>query len=216
MGNPQVEFYQTSGGDSDVRGELGDRGNKGNGALNPEIFAKRCDTACLPRNRGIFGCARATATKSIPFERYRQVGLESQFTRGTDQRLSRYRVGEVGDDRGTWLPNTRTGGTWRMIYSRTCMKAEVCGCGCATFSSGLTHEYYEMTEYCRRQRLLSSRPAGWWAGLEWAHPLNFLANASMQVAVQVVASRCSTDSHGGSCGNQGCMAYLNMSKNVGL
>ncbi|KAI6105968.1 hypothetical protein EDD16DRAFT_1730186 [Pisolithus croceorrhizus] len=105
MGNCWVEFYKTSGGDSDVRGELGDRGNKGNGALNPEIFAKRYDTACLPKNHDIFACAGAIATKGIPFERYRRVRPESQFARGTDEWSPRYQVGEVGDDRGrgVWL-----------------------------------------------------------------------------------------------------------------
>ncbi|KAI6105242.1 hypothetical protein EDD16DRAFT_1524345 [Pisolithus croceorrhizus] len=88
--------YKNPRCDNNVRGELGDRGNKGNGALNPEIFAKRCDTACLPKNRGIFGCTRATATKSIPLERYRRVHPETRFARGTDEQLLRYRVGEVG------------------------------------------------------------------------------------------------------------------------
>ncbi|KAI6105241.1 hypothetical protein EDD16DRAFT_1633506 [Pisolithus croceorrhizus] len=66
-----------------------------------------------------------------------------------------------------------------------------------------------------RQWLLFSRLAGWWARLEWAHPSNFPVNVSMQVTAQVVASGCSTGSHGGSCGNQGCVAYLNMSMNTG-
>ncbi|KAI6103895.1 hypothetical protein EDD16DRAFT_1730684 [Pisolithus croceorrhizus] len=96
--------------ESDVRGELGDRGNKGNGALNPEIFAKRCDTACLPKNCDIFACVGAIATKGIPLERYRRVHPESRFARGTDEWSSRYRVSEVGDDKGTRLPNTRMGG----------------------------------------------------------------------------------------------------------
>ncbi|KAI6096431.1 hypothetical protein EDD16DRAFT_1732893 [Pisolithus croceorrhizus] len=60
-----------------------------------------------------------------------------------------------------------------------------------------------MTEYHRRQRLLSSRLAGWWAGLGWAHPSNFPVNASI------------TGSHGGSRGNQGCAAYLSTSTIAG-
>ncbi|KAI5987381.1 hypothetical protein EDD15DRAFT_2199602 [Pisolithus albus] len=91
----------------DVRGELGERGNKGNGAPNPEIFAKRCDPACLPKNCDIFGCTETAATKSISYERYRRVRPESQFARGTDELSSRYRVGEVGDDKGARLPDTR-------------------------------------------------------------------------------------------------------------
>ncbi|KAI6111568.1 hypothetical protein EDD16DRAFT_1521895 [Pisolithus croceorrhizus] len=72
-----------------------------------------------------------------------------------------------------------------------------------------------MTEYHRRQMILFSRPASWWAGLEWACPSNFLVDASMQVAVWVVASRHSTGSLKGSHGNQGCVAYLNTSMNTG-
>ncbi|KAI6106770.1 hypothetical protein EDD16DRAFT_158724 [Pisolithus croceorrhizus] len=238
MGNCWVEFYETSGGDSDVRGELGDRGNRENGAPNPEIFHISSYSAFLQRMGDIYRCAGPVMTKGIPFESYRRVGLESQIARGTDERSSRYRVGEAGDDKGTWLPDTCKGDSKSDIFMkernkntikrsqwataapcrlpRTCMKVEVCGCGCATFSSRLTHEYYEMTESRRRQRLLFSRLAGWWAGLEWAHPSNFLVSASMQVAVQVVArGYSSTGSHGGSRGNRGCASYLNTSTSVG-
>ncbi|KAI6095021.1 hypothetical protein EDD16DRAFT_1733547 [Pisolithus croceorrhizus] len=94
--NHWAEFYETSGGDREARAELGERGNTRNGAPNPEIFAKWCDTACLPKNRDIFACVGAIATKGIPLERYRRVHPESRFARGTDEWSSRYRVGEVG------------------------------------------------------------------------------------------------------------------------
>ncbi|KAI6115086.1 hypothetical protein EDD16DRAFT_1727508 [Pisolithus croceorrhizus] len=96
------------------------------------------------------------------------------------------------------------------------MKAKVCGCGWETFSSRLTHEYYEMTESHRRQRLLFSRLASWWARPEWAHPSNFPVDASMQVVVQVVTrGYSSTGSLGGSRGNRGCPAYLSTSTIAG-
>ncbi|KAI6106761.1 hypothetical protein EDD16DRAFT_1523687 [Pisolithus croceorrhizus] len=117
VGNRWAEFYETSGGDRGAQGELGDRGNRENGASNPEIFAKRCDPACLPRNRDIFVCAGAIATKGIPLERYRRVHPESRFARGMDEWSSRYRVGEVGGmtkARGCLIP---VWGTRRAIYS---------------------------------------------------------------------------------------------------
>ncbi|KAI6095323.1 hypothetical protein EDD16DRAFT_760671 [Pisolithus croceorrhizus] len=99
--------------------------------------------------------------------------------------------------------------------TRTGTKAEVCDCGCATFSSRLTPEYCKTTKCRRRQRLLFSRLASWWAGLGWAHPSNFPVNASMQVAAQVVARGYSTGSHRGSCRNWGCASYLNTSTSMG-
>ncbi|KAI6109311.1 hypothetical protein EDD16DRAFT_1728839 [Pisolithus croceorrhizus] len=152
MGNRWVEFYETSGGDSDVRGELGDRGNRENGAPNPEIFAKRCDPACLPRNHGIFGCARAAVTKSIPFERHRRVHPESRFARGTDEWSSRYRVTEKGI-------NT--------IKDPNGLKQPPVDSLEPVQRPRLTPGYCEMTE-C----------PGWWAGPEWAHPSNFLSRES--------------------------------------
>ncbi|KAI6123642.1 hypothetical protein EDD16DRAFT_1725185 [Pisolithus croceorrhizus] len=111
----------------------------------------------------IYRCTGPVMMKGIPFESYRRVGLKSQIARGTDEQLSRYRVGEVGDDRGMWLPDTHPNGLWQPPV-----------------------DSLEPVRRLRRQRLLSSRLAGWWAGLEWAHPSNFLANASMRVTVQVV------------------------------
>ncbi|KAI6119528.1 hypothetical protein EDD16DRAFT_1519359 [Pisolithus croceorrhizus] len=96
MGNRWVEFYETSGGDSDVWGELGGHGNRENSAPNPEIFHISSYSAFLQRMGDIYRCAGPVMTKGIPFESYRRVGLESQFARGTDKRSSRYRVGEVG------------------------------------------------------------------------------------------------------------------------
>ncbi|KAI6095320.1 hypothetical protein EDD16DRAFT_1733427 [Pisolithus croceorrhizus] len=152
VGNRQAEFYETSGGDRGAQGELGERGNRENGAPNPEIFAKQCDTACLPKNCDIFACAGAIATKSIPFESLR----EGQMSGRRDIKLARW--GMTRDPNGLQQPS---------IDSLEPVRGP-----------RLTPEYYEMTKSRRRQRLLSSRLAGWWAGLEWAHPSNLPSRES--------------------------------------
>ncbi|KAI6113743.1 hypothetical protein EDD16DRAFT_1521123 [Pisolithus croceorrhizus] len=218
MGNRWVEFYETSGGDSDVRGELGDRGNRENGAPNPEIFAKRCDPACLPRNHGIFGCARAAVTKSIPFERYRRVHPESRFARGTDEWSSRYRVSEVGGMTEAHDCLILVWGTRRAIYPNGLKQPPV--------------DSLEPVQRLRWQRLSFSRLAGWWAGPEWAHPSNFPSRESglrgLLEYEYVCGSSRSREREGGSglrslleCheGERevlGCVACLNTSTSAGL